>query len=160
MKKIRICLLTFILLFAFVGCGAKEKLEEKIAEKVFEGAGGGDLDIDGDKITIKGDNGETMTFGDSVWPASELAKNIPEFKDGTVNGVMETPDSLVITVESVQKEGAFSYFETIKKDFPQDAIEMNAQDTVTFSGNNDAGINITLMYMSESLTITVTKIQQ
>lgn len=118
MKKILICLLTFTLLFLFTGCGAKEKLEEKVTEKVFEEAGGGDLDIDGDKITIKGDNGEKVTFGDSKWPTSELAKNIPEFKDGTLNGVMETTDSIVITLESVQGEDVPPYWETIKKDFP------------------------------------------
>ena len=80
MKKILICLLTFMLLFLFTGCGSKEKLGEKIAEKVFEEAGGGDLDIEGDKVTIKGDNGEKVTFGDNKWPT----KNIPELKDGVV----------------------------------------------------------------------------
>lgn len=52
MKKILICLWAFALLFSFTGCGAKEKLEEKVTEKAFEETGGGDLDIDGDKITI------------------------------------------------------------------------------------------------------------
>ena len=104
MKKTLICLLIFALLFSFAGCGAKEKLEEKIAEKVFEEAGGGDLDIDGDKVTIKGDNGETVTFGDNKWPTSELVQNIPEFKDGKVNGVLESADSIVITLELVKEE--------------------------------------------------------
>ncbi len=160
MKKIFIGILVFILAFSFVGCGAKERLEEKIAKKVFDTAGDGDLDIDGDKVTIKGDKGEQLTFGDSKWPTSELAKNIPEFKDGTVNGVMETTDSVVITVESVQEEDAFSYFETIKKDFPKDVFEMNAEDSVTFHGNNDAGINVALVYISGVLTITVTAPRQ
>lgn len=160
MKKILIYLLTFALLFSFAGCGAKEKLEEKVAEKVFEEAGGGDLDIDGDKVTIKGDNGETVTFGDSKWPTSELASIIPEFKDGAVDGVMESADSVVITLESVKEEDVSPYWETIKKDFPKDVYEMNSSGFSTFSGSNDAGINIALVYMSEVLTITVTKTQQ
>jgi len=160
MKKILICLLTFMLLFSFTGCGAKEKLEEKAAEKVFEEASGGDLDIDGDKVTIKGENGEKVTFGDSKWPASDLAKNIPEFKGGTVNGVMETTDSIVITLESVQEEDVLPYWETIKKDFPKDVYEMIATDFITISGSNDAGINVSLVYMSEVLTITITAPQQ
>lgn len=135
-------------------------MEEKVAEKVFEEAGGGDLDIDGDKITLKGDNGEKVTFGDSKWPTSELAKNIPEFKDGTVNGVMETADSIVITLESVQEEDALSYSEEIKKDFSKDIYEMIATDFITISGYDDEGINVSLVYMSEVLTITVTKTQQ
>ncbi len=160
MKKILIYLLTFTLLFSFTGCGAKEKLEEKVAEKVFEKAGGGDLDIDGDKFTIKGDNGEKVTFGDSKWPTSELAKNIPEFKGGTVNGVLESVDSIVITLESVKEEDVSLYWETIKKDFLKDVYEMNSSDFSTFTGCNDAGINVSLVYMSEVLTITVTKTQQ
>lgn len=156
MKKTLICLLTFVLLFSFTGCGAKEKLEEKVAEKVFEKAGGGDLDIDGDKVTIKGDNGETVTFGDSKWPTSELAKIIPEFKDGTVNGVMETADSIVITLESVQEEDVPPYCETIKKDFPKDVYEMNSSGFSTFSGSDDEGLTVSLAYMSETLTITIT----
>ena len=156
MKKILICLLTFILLFSFTGCGAKEKLGEKVAEKAFKEAGGGDLDIDGDKVTIKGNNGETVTFGDSKWPTSELAKNIPEFKGGTVNGVLESADSIVITLESVKEEDVPPYWETIKKDFPKDVYEMIATDFITVSGYDDEGINVSLVYMSEVLTITVT----
>lgn len=160
MKKILICLLTFMLLFLFTGCGAKEKLEEKVAEKVFEEAGGGDLDIDGDKVTIKGDNGETVTFGDSKWPTSELASIIPEFKDGAVDGVLESADSVVITLESVKEEDVSAYWETIKKDFPKDVYEMIATDFITANGHNDEGINVSLVYMSEVLTITVTASQQ
>ena len=160
MKKILICLLTFALLFSLAGCGAKEKLGGKVAEKIFEEAGGGNLDIDGEKITIKGDSGETVTFGDSKWPTSELASIIPEFKDGTVNGVLESADSIVITLESVKEEDVSLYWETIKKDFPKDVYEMIATDFITISGSNDAGINISLVYMSEVLTITVTAPQQ
>lgn len=160
MKKILICLLTFALLFSFAGCDAKEKSEKKVAEKVFEEAGGGDLDIDGDKVTIKGDNGETVTFGDSKWPTSELAKNIPEFKDGTVNGVLESADSVVITLETVKEEDVSPYWEIIKKDFSKDVYEMIATDFITVSGYDNEGINVSLVYMSEVLTITVTAPQQ
>lgn len=160
MKKILICLLTFILLFSFTGCGAKEKLGEKVAERAFEEVGGGDLNIDGDKVTIKGNNGETVTFGDSKWPTSELAKNIPEFKDGTVNGVLESTDSIVITLESVKEEDVSSYWETIKKGFSKDVYEMNSSGFSTFSGSNDESLTVSLAYMDEMLTITITAPQQ
>lgn len=156
MKKFLIYLLTFMLLFSFIGCGAKDKLGEKVTEKVFEGAGGGDLNIDGDKITIKGNDGEKVTFGERKWPTSELAKCIPEFKKGTVNGVMESTDSIVITLESVREEDALSYSEEIKKEFSKDIYEMIATDLITISGYDDDGINVSLAYMSQTLTITVT----
>lgn len=155
MKRILICLLTFVLLFSFSGCGAKEKLEEKVAEKVFEEALGGDLDIDGDKFTITGKDGETVTFGDTKWPTSELVSIIPEFKDGTISGVMEYPDSVVISVESVKSEDVYSYFESIKRDFSRDVFEINSSDSITLTGNNDAGFNVTLVCIDEVLTISV-----
>ncbi|KAF5035631.1 hypothetical protein DSECCO2_583580 [anaerobic digester metagenome] len=160
MKKILFCLLIFALVFSLAGCGAKEKLEEKFAEKIFEKAGGGNLDIDGDKVSIKGENGEKITFGDNKWPKSELVKNIPEFKDGTVSAVLESSDSVVITLESVRKKDSFSYFEAIKKEFPLETFEMDSEDMTSFSGKNDAGVSIALMYTSEMLTITVTSPQQ
>ncbi len=156
MKKILIYLLTLMLLISFTGCGAKEKLEEKAAEKIFEQVGGGDLDIDGDKVTIKGDKGETVTFGDHKWPKSQLVKYIPEFKEGAVDGVLESADSIVITLESVKEEDVSSYWETIKEDFSKDVYEMEATDFITVNGHNDEGINVSLVYMSEVLTITVT----
>jgi hypothetical protein len=156
MKNIVIGLLTFILFFSIARCDAKEQFEEQVAEKLFEEASGGDLDIHGDKVTIKEVTGEEVTLGDNKWPTSELVKNIPEFKGGIVVAVLERADSIVITLESVQEEDAFSYFQRIKKDFPKNVFEMNAEDTVSFSGNNAIGINVTLVYMSGMLIINVT----
>jgi hypothetical protein len=73
---------------------------------------------------------------------------------------METTDSIVITLESVQGEDVPPYWETIKKDFPKDVYEMIATDFITVSGYDDEGINVSLVYMSEVLTITVTAPQQ
>lgn len=155
MKKILVYLLAFALLFSFAGCGAKENLEDKIAEKIIEETGGVDLDIDGDQYTIKGDNGETIIFGETEWPDSELASIIPEFKGGTINGVMAYPDSIVITVESAKHEDVSSYFEAIKKDFSLGVYEMNSTDSVTWTGSNEDGMNVALVYIGDVLTITV-----
>lgn len=160
MKKILTGLLLFLLIFWLAGCGKKAKLEEKITEKVFEGATGNKLDIDGDKVTVKGENGEAVTFGDNKWPTSTLANIIPEFKGGTVSAVLKSSDSILISLESVRKEDASSYFEKIKKDFVNDVFTMNAEGTTSFTGKNDAGVSVTLVYMSEMLTVTVSALQQ
>ena len=61
MKKILVGILTVMLLLLFTACGAKEKIEEKageaIAEKIIEEAGGNEVDIEGDTIKIKGEDG-------------------------------------------------------------------------------------------------------
>ena len=58
MKKISYILIIAALLSAFTGCGAKQKMEEKIAEKVIEQAvGNADIDIDGEEVTIETEEG-------------------------------------------------------------------------------------------------------
>lgn len=82
MKKILIGLLAFVVVFSLTGCGVREKLEKKaeeeFTEKILEEAGAGDVDVDGEKITIKGESGEEVTFGGGEWPTSELAKSIAD----------------------------------------------------------------------------------
>jgi len=62
----------------------KEKRAEKFTEKIMERASGEDIDVDveGESITIKTDEGKIITnTGDKSWP-SEISGKIPEFKYG------------------------------------------------------------------------------
>jgi len=160
MKKFIAGALIFILILSLAGCGAKENLEKKagetLAEKTIEGAGGGNVDIDGDKVTIKSESGE-LTVGGTEWPKSELAKSLPEFKEGKMTGVFDSTDSVMITLESVKEADAVNYLETIKKAFAQEPIEATAEDSFNYGAKNANGIGVTLQYSNETLTITVTK---
>jgi len=58
---------------------------EKIAEEVVEKALGDkntDIDIDGDKITVKDKEGGTLTLSSGEWPDIDY---IPEFKQGQLS---------------------------------------------------------------------------
>ena len=122
MKKYVACLLAFLMLAILAGCGVKEKVEEKLTEKILEEAAGGDIDINDDKVTVKGENGEKLILGSTEWPTSNLAKSIPEFKDGKITAVLDSTDSILVTFESVKQEDAMAYIETIKKDFTQESF--------------------------------------
>lgn len=111
-------------------------------------------------MTIKGEDGEEVTFGENEWPTSELANNIPEFKDGTISSVIESSEYISITIESVGKKDFSSYLEKIKKEFLEDAYETNADEMISFSGKNDAGVTIALVHMDEMVTITIAGSQQ
>lgn len=166
MKKLLIGLLVFVMILSLAGCGTKEKLEEKageaVAEKILEESSGGkaDVDIDGDKMTIKGKNGEKLTVGGTEWPKSELVKNIPEFKDGTVISIMDTKSAIQINLEKVKKEAFVKYLEAIKKDYAEEAYETTSEGLVSYGANNAAGIGVLLYYADETLVITVTQPQE
>lgn len=159
MKKVLICLITIVLLLSFTGCGIKDKLEEKageaLTEKIMEESSGGDVDIDGDKVTIKGEDGEEWTMGETEWPTSELSESIPEFKEGKVTSVINSDGALWITVESVKATDATAYFDEVKEEFTQETAEMSADDLISFSGKNNEGVGVSLIYSEELLTITV-----
>ncbi len=161
MKRIISCLLAVLLFASLAGCGLAEKLEKKAGEKAAEGflggIGGGDVDIDGDKMTFKGEDGEAFTMGGTEWPASELAKVIPEFTKGEITSVIESSDGVMVGVDSVEEADYGSYLEDIKKDFTADAYEMNSEDYKSYSAGNADGVIVFLQYGNNSLSITVTR---
>ncbi len=144
--------LIFIVLVAvsFLGCGAKEKLEDKaaeaIAEKVIEESSGGDVDIDGDKVTVKGEDGEEAIFGSTDWPTSELATNIPEFKGGKIVAVMEANDSLIISIEEANGKDFENYLNKIKETYTEQSYDMKTEESITYSASNDKGVSVTIIY--------------
>ncbi len=68
---------------------------------------------------------------------------------------MESNDTLVITLESVEKEDVLSYWETLKKDFPKEVYEMNSEDFISFTGTNNHDITVSVSYMDNALSISV-----
>lgn len=163
MKKNVILLFMFLLLITLVGCGAKKKIEEKageaFAEKVIGEAGGGDVDIDGDTITIKGEDGAEATFGGADWPTSDLANSFPEFTKGKVNTVMDMDGSLFIVLEEVAEEDFIEYLDEIKETFTEDSYSVETEGNVTYGAANVEGIGISLTYITDN-TLSITVVPQ
>lgn len=165
MKKMIIGAFMLLMVATLVGCGVKEKIQKKageaLTEKVLEGAGAGDVDIDGDTITFTGEDGAETTFGETEWPTSDLAKEIPEFKEGKVVTVMEMNDTLFVTVEEAPKKDFDDYLDKIKENFTQDSYDMKSEDAISYSAQNEEGVGVSVVYTSdEVLNITVTKTAQ
>jgi len=85
-KKLIVILLTVLMMLSLASCGIKKSVDEKIAEKVTEGivnkATGGevDLDIKDGQLTVKGEDGEKVSFGDTKWPEGQTADLLPKLK--------------------------------------------------------------------------------
>jgi len=161
MKKGLIWIILLVSILALAGCGSKEALEEKageaLAEKIIGDAIGGNIDVDGDKVTIKGEDGQEVTFGTTEWPKSDLIKNIPKFEDGTIASVMDSKDSVWINFEQVKKDDFEKYLDKIKNDYTEEAYEINSDGNLTYSASNSEGIIVQIYYVDETLTITVIK---
>lgn len=113
MKRMVILLYVFLLIVSLPGCKSpSEMATEKIAEEISEGLVGGDVDIDGEQVTITAD-GTTTTLGGTEWPAGDLGNQIPEFTKGVITYVAETETEFIIQFEEVKQGDFEAYLETI-----------------------------------------------
>lgn len=149
MKNLLIGLLILLLVLSMAGCGAKEKSAEKMAEKIFENAGV-DVDIDGDKVVIKGEDGQELTMGAGKWPTSGLVGHIPVFEGGKIVSVMEAEDSLFIMIEDVSDEDFTAYLEEIKSAFTGENYEIDTGTGMIYTAVNDSDISVMLTYEKDA----------
>lgn len=166
MRKLLIWFFLLVFVCSVTGCGLKEKAEQKateaVTEKILEKAGGDelkDVDIDGDKVTFKGEDGQEVSLGSSKWPDSGVAESIPEFKEGTVVGVMNSQDGAVISLENVKVDDFVQYLEGIKAAYNVDAFETNADGYISYVASNSEGVGVLLQYGSQeqSLSISISR---
>lgn len=161
MKKVFIIAQVLLLILSLTGCGVKQKIEnkvgEKITEKIIESATGDKntkIDIDGDKVVIKDkESGSEATFGGTEWPK---IKSIPEFKNGKVISVIEDGQgSAIIMLENVEQKDFENYWEKIKEDFTENIFEMNSGGAISFAGENNEGFGVQLTYDSNNKSLSV-----
>ncbi|MDF2949502.1 MAG: hypothetical protein K0R07_1536 [Sedimentibacter sp.] len=145
MKKIIMIIALAVALLMLIGCGAKQKMEDKLAEKIVETALGGNVDIDGEEVTIEGEDG-AVTFGAGEWPDSDLAKIIPEFKDGTITSVVNSEGYVFIIMEEVGEDNFKDYLDKVKSKFTEEAYESKFEDTIAYSATNTEGIAMIVSY--------------
>lgn len=156
MRKISYILIMIMMLSVFVGCGAKQKMEEKVAEKIIEKAVGNnaDIDVDGDKVSIKTEEGK-VTFGSTKWPDSKIAGKVPEFKNGKIVSVMDSEDYMLVIIEEVKEKDFIDYYNNVKGTFKKDTYEAKSEDSISYTGQNDENIIIMISYTSDG-TLSIT----
>ena len=153
---------TLLICGVLTGCGIREKLEKKagevIAEKIVEEVAGGDVDvdIDGDKVVIEGEDGEELAIGGSEWPKSGAVENIPEYKSGKVDSVIETKRSAQLEILETDKEYFEEYIEGIKDEFDTEQYESKSSDSITYSGKNDDGVSVLFVFTEEDESCFIT----
>jgi len=147
------CLLAAILPLG--GCGIKKKAEQAITEKIVEKALGDNVDIKGDTVTVKGEDGEELTIGGGKWPDNDLAKKIPEFKKGKIATSATEGDNFMVIIEEVKAEDFEGYLKEIKKTYTQDVYESKTDTMIIFGGNDGDQITVGLNFMIKEGTMGV-----
>lgn len=153
MKKTVAVFLTVLLLASLTGCGARQKAAEKIADKITEGivkkVTGEDIDVDisEGKTTIKGEDGTAVTFGGNEWPKGEAADQVPEFKKGKINAVINSAENCWIEIEEVSEANYQQYVEALKSaGFDQNGSEYSDLETRIYSAYKGEDYLVTVTY--------------
>lgn len=137
-KNIAITLAVLLVAFTLCACAASS---EKAAEKMIENITGQKVDIEdgGDSITIKGNDGESMTVttgGDQAWPTDKLG-DLPELK-GKIISVIEAGGTCHVSLEDVSEADIKAYIQELKDMGYADGSEYSDEDgMIVFSGTKD-----------------------
>jgi len=161
-KKIVVVLISTLMVLTLASCGVREKVNDKISEKVTEGVinkatgGAGTVDIDGDKLTIKGEDGEELTIGGTEWPDSGAASMIPKVKNGTVVSAFNAEKACIIILEKVTEQDYADYVDELKGlGFTNDAFTYSAEKSHSYTATSENGSTISVTYNGGDETISI-----
>lgn len=162
MKKTLSLLLAAIFVLSLTGCGIKKKIENKIGEKVTEKVLGDKVDLDGDKVTVKGEDGTEVTFGSNEWPKNNIMEDIPKFEGGKISSVTSSEELVIIYIEGVEKKAFEDYWEKLKGRFSEEPLSLQMDNTFSYGGRDKKGTYAQLVYNSSDSTfgLTVSKTEQ
>lgn len=139
MRKGLAVLIVMLLLLSLTGCGVRQKIADKVTEKITEGivdkVAGEDVDIDLDDgtINVKGEDGTEWTMGGGEWPKDGAAAMIPEFKEGTISAVVNSPEGCWIEIEEVDEKDFQQYVEALKNaGFDKNVATSSDEENVTY----------------------------
>lgn len=162
-RKVLVILITILMMFSLSACGVRESLNEKIVEKVSETVvekatdGAVNMDIKDGQISLKGQDGEEITFGDTKWPEDKAGAQLPKFNKGQVISVVNAEAACVIILEKVEKQDFLAYIDEIKDaGFVNNVVEFTSDTGQVYSAIKDEGEVISLLYDSESKAFHIT----
>lgn len=158
MKKLVIFGIAILLVFSLTGCKSPSQVvSEKVGEKIIEGAGGGKVDLDGDKVTVKNKDGSEVVLGGNEWPSDKMAKDIPELKKGKVTYVANSDVMCMIMVEDVELNDFEDYLAKVKSSgFTKDEVNFSDGSSKSYLAGNEQGVAFQLTYMTERKEVSIT----
>jgi hypothetical protein len=130
---------------------------EMVGESIVEGITGSDIDINGDSVTLTGEDGEEVTFGSTEWPDNEIIKRIPKFSKGEIETSYITDEGGSLAIINVAKADYDDYVEQIKQaGFTVDPQTMEADDLLIYTASDAENYIVSLSYAVENTTMSIT----
>ena len=158
-KKLGIIVLAVMLVFSLTACNAKEKAAEEVVEDIINDNSDSDVDvdIDGDTITVDSEDDDfSVTMGDTDWPTGDVAKMLPECKDGKVTYVLEMSDAVSVSVSEISESEYEDYLSRVQSaGFDQNVMTMNSEGSTTYSATDSHENNLVLSYYSDEELMTI-----
>lgn len=155
-RKIIVIFLVIVMLLSLGACGIRKKIDERISEKITEGVvnkitgGEANIDIDNGEVTIKGDDGEEVTFGSNEWPKGKAVDLLPEPKEGKIISVMNSDNVCLVILEEVKEKVYKEYIEELKdKGFEKDVYEYADELGRSYFGSLDENTHVQALYTIE-----------
>lgn len=150
-RKTILITIIFITIIAILLTGCKQKIEEKITEKVIESATGADVDIDKDNAVITTPEGTTQMGSNIEWPKDKMG----DLKELKANITMFTEDKentySYIMFEGLDKSDAEKYLESIKELGYNSVYEITSADGFTYIGKNEDGYEVSFFYSNDGI---------
>ncbi len=159
MKKLGIIALAVLLVFSLTACNAKEKAAEEAAEDIINSNSDSDVDvdIDGDTITVESDDEDfTVTMGDTDWPTGDVAKMLPECKDGSVTYVLEMPNAVNVSVSEISESEYEDYLALVQNaGYDQNVTTMDSEGSLMYMAADNDGNDFVLSYYPDEELMTI-----
>lgn len=161
LKKLLALLVVVLMIVALSGCSIREQINKKIGEAVTEGivnqfTSGADIDIDGEEIVIKGEDGEEVTFGATEWPKGEAADLLPPLRGGTVSSVMNSEKYCMIIVNDATESDYNDYVQAVQNaGFSESPFTMDSEDGLYFGASYNETTSAAITFSGDSGEMTI-----
>lgn len=148
-KKLGIAFLALAMVLSLSSCS---KIAEKAIEKAINKDSDSkvDVNLNGGKVTVKDDQGNTASLGGTKWPTGEAGKLIPEFKDGEITYVIDSSTGASITLSKVTKSEYNSYVSKLKTaGFNVDSYTSESDGSMVYGASNKSGDGVLVSYSTK-----------
>lgn len=142
MKRTVLGLLVAALALTVAGCSAVEdKIGEEIGEEIAGGIVGGDVEVDGDSVTISGEDGDVTIAGGAEEVPEEFPDDFPLYDDADLESASSIAggDGASFYLNLVSKDDAQTIYEWYKTEFEDEGWEI-VSDMNTSSGDGRTAI--------------------